>query len=311
MKKLMNAAARAAVTALLLSSSALASAAPAPATRAAPAAVAALPDADPAMWVVKDDDTTIYLFGTFHVGDGKVEWFNDEVKTAFDKSREVILELVPPEDPKSIAPLIQKYAMDQSGKTLTEKLSPAGRAKLAKLLAGMGAPPTALDKFTPMFAMMNLVLVPYQALGMTAEHGTETKLVSAAKSAGKTLGELEGFEAQLKMLDRIPEKAQLAAFEEMLATFDEAPALIKRMVEYWNGGNAEGFASLMKEMQGSGPEMYKVMLTDRNANWAEWIDTRLDRPGTVFIGVGTAHLAGTDSVQAQLAARGIQSARAK
>ena len=304
MKRLSKAVAQAAVAALLLSGTAFAS-------EAAPAPAAALPDADPAMWVVKDEDTTIYLFGTFHVGDGKVEWFNDEVKTAFDKSREIVLELVPPEDPKAIGPLVAKYAMDKSGKTLTEKLSPAGREKLAKLLGRMGAPPTALDKFTPMFAMLNLVLVPYQALGMTAEHGTETKLVSAAKSAGKTLGELEGFEAQLKMLGRIPEKAQLAAFEEMLATFDEAPALIKRMVEYWNSGNAEGFAELMKEMQGSTPEMYKVMMTDRNVNWAEWIDTRLDRPGSVFVGVGTAHLAGADSVQQLLAARGIKAARAK
>jgi uncharacterized protein YbaP (TraB family) len=310
MKKLTYAAARAAVAALLLSSSANAAAA-APPAATAPAAKAALPDADPAMWVVKDDDTTIYLFGTFHVGDGKVDWFNDEVKTAFDQSREVVLELVPPEDPKTMAPLIQKYAMDQSGKTLTEKLSPAGRAKLAKLLGAMGAPATALDKFTPMFAAMNLVMLPYQALGMTPEHGTETKLVGAAKSSGKTLGELEGLEAQLKMLGRIPEPAQLAALEELLAKFEEAPATIKRMVEYWNGGDAEGFATLMKEMQGSTPEIYKVMMTDRNVRWAEWIDTRLDRPGTVFVGVGTAHLAGADSVQTLLATRGIMAARAK
>ena len=309
MKSLLNAAARAAVTAILLSSSALATAAaPAP---AAPAAATALPDADPAMWIVKDEDTTIYLFGTFHVGNGKVEWFNDEVKTAFDKSREVYLELVPPEDPKTMLPLIQQYAMDKSGKTLTEKLSPAGREKLGKLLGAMGAPPTALDKFTPMFAAMNLVMVPYGALGMTAEHGTEAKLVGAAKSGGKTLGELEGLETQLKMLARIPEAAQVAALEDLLKTFDEAPAMIKRMVEYWNGGNAEGFAGLMNEMQGSTPEIYKVMMTERNAKWAEWIDARLDKPGTVFVGVGTAHLAGADSVQKLLAARGITSARAK
>ena len=303
MKKLLNAAARAAVTALLLSGSALVFAGD-------PAPSASLPDADPAMWVVKDQDTTIYLFGTFHVGNGKVDWFNEEVKAAFDRSREVFLELVPAEDPKTMLPLIQQYAMDKSGKTLTEKLSPGGREKLAKLLGGMGAPANALDKFTPMFAMLNLVMVPYQQLGMTAEHGTEAKLVGAAKSSGKTLGELEGLETQLKMLNRIPEKAQIAAFEQMLATFDESPALIKKMVEYWNGGNAEGFATLMKEMQGSTPEMYQVMQTERNAAWAEWIDARLDRPGTVFVGVGTAHLAGADSVQQLLAARGIKSARA-
>jgi uncharacterized protein YbaP (TraB family) len=261
------------------------------------------------MWVVKDQDTTIYLFGTFHVGDGKVDWFNDDVKTAFDKSSEVYLELIPSEDPATMAPLIQKYAFDKSGKTLTEKLSPAARKELAKQLAAMGAPANALDKFTPMFAAMTLALVPYQAMGMTAEHGTEKKLMAAAKASGKTLGELEGLESQLKMLNRIPEPVQLASLEEMLKTFDEAPAMIKRMVTYWNGGDAEGFATLMKEMQGSAPGVYKVMMTERNEEWAKWIDARLDKPGTVFLGVGTAHLAGADSVQKLLAARGIQSAR--
>ena len=34
----------------------------------APAApAAATTDADPALWVVKDEDTTIYLFGTVHI----------------------------------------------------------------------------------------------------------------------------------------------------------------------------------------------------------------------------------------------------
>ena len=52
----------------------------APAFAQAPAAPK--PNVSPAMWVVKDADTTIYLFGTFHGLDGKTEWFNDEVKTA-------------------------------------------------------------------------------------------------------------------------------------------------------------------------------------------------------------------------------------
>ena len=42
-----------------------------------------LPDASPALWVVNDEDTIIYLFGTFHALDGKIDWFNDEVRTAF------------------------------------------------------------------------------------------------------------------------------------------------------------------------------------------------------------------------------------
>lgn len=66
---------------------------------AAAPAQAAKPDADPALWVVRDADTTIYLFGTVHMLDGKRDWFNDEVKAAFDKSGELVLEADVPADP--------------------------------------------------------------------------------------------------------------------------------------------------------------------------------------------------------------------
>ena len=283
--------------------------APASAQPAAPAS-AALPDADPAMWLVEDEDTKIYLFGSFHVLDGKADWFNDEVRTAFDKSDEVVLEAIMPDDPAAMAPLLQKYAIDATGKPLSAKLSATGQAKLTKLLAGMGAPAAAFDRFKPMFASMTLVMLPYQALGMTGDKGAEAKLTAAAKAAGKPIGELEGFEAQLKMLDQIPEKAQIAGLEELIADYDKAPDFIRKMVVYWNSGDAESFAKLMTEMQTSSPDVYKVLMADRNKRWAEWVDQRLDKPGTVFVAVGTAHLAGTDSLQKFLAGRGIKSKRA-
>ncbi len=51
------------------------------------------------------------------------------------------------------------------------------------------------------------------------------------------------------------------------------------------------------------------MFTDRNAQWAQWIAGRLDRPGTVFVAVGAGHLVGSDSLQVQLSQLGIKSAR--
>ena len=53
------------------------------------------------------------------------------------------------------------------------------------------------------------------------------------------------------------------------------------------------------------PALAKALLYDRNANWAECIDERLDTPGTVFIAVGAGHLAGEKSVQDYLAGRDI------
>ena len=55
--------------------------------------------------------------------------------------------------------------------------------------------------------------------------------------------------------------------------------------------------------------MYQSLLVNRNINWAGQIQTLLEGSGTVFIAVGAAHLAGDDSVQAQLARRGITAER--
>src|SRR6478672_8326289 len=57
------------------------------------------PPAEPAMFVVRDADTTVYIFGTFHALDGRAQWFGERVKDAFEQSNELILETVIPEHP--------------------------------------------------------------------------------------------------------------------------------------------------------------------------------------------------------------------
>src|SRR3982750_4293723 len=55
-----------------------------------------LKDVDPALWVVKDKDTTIYLFGTVHILKPGLGWYDGAVKDAFEKSDTLMLELVQP-----------------------------------------------------------------------------------------------------------------------------------------------------------------------------------------------------------------------
>ena len=87
---------------------------------AAPAApLTAANDASPAMFVVHDADTTVYIFGTFHALDGRSEWFKNRVKTAFDSSGELVLETVIPEGPVQIKPRF-------TGQALTPQLLNSG-----------------------------------------------------------------------------------------------------------------------------------------------------------------------------------------
>ena len=258
---------------------------------------------------MKDEDTTVYLFGTFHALDGKTDWFNDEVRTAFDRSDELVLEALIPEDPAAMQPIVMKYALDRSGKPLSAKLSPEGQKRLAAALAGMGAPATAFDQFKPFFASMTLAAVAMQKAGLTADKGAEQALRAAAKSAGKPVGEIENVEFQIAMFDRISEADQIEMLEELLKSLDKMPQETARMLKAWNGGDAAGFKAIMDEADAQGRGAYKIIFSDRNATWAEWVDKRLDKPGTVFMAVGTGHLAGKDSVQQLLGQRGIRAER--
>jgi uncharacterized protein len=278
---------------------------------AAAAAEPAKPDADPAMWVVKDADTTIYLFGTFHGLDGKTEWFNDEVKTAFDASQEVVVEAILPEDQAAMQPLIIKYAVDASGKTLTSKLPAAMKPKYEKALASIGIPALAFEPLEPWFATMAITAVAGQKLGLKPEFGADATITKAAKTAGKKIDELEGAEWQLSLFDKMPEDKQIVQLGQTLDEVDTMGPQLTEMLANWNKGDVEALAEMMNKGVEETPELYKMIFSDRNATWAEWIGKRMDQPGTVFVAVGAGHLAGKDSVQDMLAKKGIKSEKVK
>lgn len=276
---------------------------------AAALAQEALPDADPALWVVKDEDTTVYLFGTFHLLDGRRAWFNDEVRTAFDASDELVLEAVLPENPAEFQPLIVRYAVDPEGRTLSSQLSEEQNEKLRAALQSVGVPPAAFDQFEPWFVSMTLAALAAQKLGISPQYGPETILSQAARERGIAIGELEGMEYQLGMLDGMPREMQLEQLGLTLEQFEEIAGEMAPMLAAWHDGEVERLAEIMTEQIKDHPELYRILFTERNASWAEWIDGRMDRPGRVFVAVGAGHLAGEHSVQALLEERGFSAER--
>lgn len=293
--------------AFLLSPPEASAQAPAPAAPAAPATPVA-PDADPALWVVRDADTTIYLFGTFHLLDGR-PWFDDEVRTAFDSSDELVMEALLPDNPAAMQPLIMRYAVDPAGRTLSSRLTPAQNAKLGQALTAAGIPANAFDRFEPWFASMTLAVLGAQRLGVGTADGPETVLMRAARERRIPIGQLEGLEWQMIRFDTMPEAQQIAGLIETIEKNDELDEKLAPMLAAWSSGDSERLGALVNESGTEDPALHRLLFTERNAQWASWIQLRLRRPGTVFVAVGAGHLAGDDSVQAQLRARGIAAER--
>ena len=268
-------------------------------------------DADPALWVVKDKDTTVYLFGTIHVLRPGLTWFDEAVKTAFDRSDEVKLEIVMP-DAAAMQGLVQATGVAAPGTPpLTQRLPEAKRAAFTKAVTDLGLPANALDTFKPWLAATQLSVAPLSKLGYDSDNGPEKVITAAAKQANKPLTGLETPEQQLGFFGSLSDKAQL---DFLVSTVDELPKLddqMASMVDDWAKGDPDALAREMNDELKSSPEVAKVLLTDRNARWAAWIKQRMTRPGTVFIAVGAGHLAGPESVQAQLAKLGVKAERVR
>ena len=265
-------------------------------------------DADPALWVVKDADTTVYLFGTIHVLKPGLTWFDEAVRAAFDKADEVKLEIVEP-DPAVMAGLVQSKGMLPAGQTLTAKLPAKAQPTLARYMGQIGLPQPVYDRMQPWLAASFLQVQSLQKVGYDPAQGPEQVISAAAKQAGKPLTGLETVPEQIGFFAGLSDQAQVAMLDETLEEMPKLQREMGKMVDQWAAGKTDLIAKELNEGVTRSPEAMKVLLIDRNKRWADWIAARMDRPGTVFIAVGAGHLAGPASVQAELAKRGVRAAR--
>jgi uncharacterized protein YbaP (TraB family) len=240
----------------------------------------------PALWVVNDQDTVIYLFGTFHALDGKSNWFQQAVKTAFSSSDQLMLETLVPDSlrsppPPRAVPILSR----QPGPVV--QLAPSASSLLASSKTVMNAG---------------------RAEGMSTDRGADAVLREAAERTGKQVGGFESFQFQLSMFSALPSSAQ--PVHQDAQSVRALGAVLSNLESAWSRGDVEtAFAPLLMQMKAQTPQAYRTMFVERNARWAGWIANRLKTPGTVFVAVGAGHLTGADSVQNQLAAIGVKSAR--
>jgi uncharacterized protein YbaP (TraB family) len=263
-------------------------------------------DADPALWVVRDADTTVYLFGTVHVLRPGLGWFDEAVRDTFDASDVLVLELVAP-SAEAMGKLAAEFGA--SPVPLSRRIGAREEARVEAALADLGMPPRSLEGHDPWFAATLLSVQTLNRLGYATAEGAEAVLADAAARAGKSVTGLETAREQFAILDGLSDASQRALLDATLDGLPETRRTIERTVAAWSRGDTSALAALADAELRAAPEIRARMLSERNARWAEWIAARMHRPGTVFVAVGTGHLAGADSVQAELAKRGLKAER--
>jgi uncharacterized protein YbaP (TraB family) len=271
------------------------------------------------MWVIRDEDSTIYMTGTVHMLPPDVKWKSPRLEAALDEATELWLEIAMPADVEEFrrqaGPIIERHAMSD-GPPLSSLLSATERRALADALKRAGLPPEAMkrvDRMKPWYVAQTIGIAPLADAGFSADAGIDITLAGMARAQGDAIRGLETVEEQAQILSSASEEDQLFQLRVLLRAPPWALGASAWMggqtFRAWAAGNTVPVELLISTMSFSGQGAQKrqvdSLLRNRNENWAGQIEEMLKGSGVSFIAVGAGHLVGPDSVQNRLKLRGI------
>ncbi len=274
------------------------------------ALVMALPAAaEPALWKVQGPHATVYLFGTVHVLRPAVRWRTPKIDAAFKSANVLYEEIKDGDDQATMQALVAKYGLDPTH-PISTKLTEGGQAKLAATEASLGLTPAQIEPLRPWMAALMISVIPVIKAGYDPKSGVDNVLKADAAAQGKPLEAFETLGQQVGLFANLPQPLEV---EFLLSTVDDAAkgaTLLDQLVDAWAAGDTKKLEALLNgDLKDTYPELYRIVLKDRNQGFADRIETLLKGEGTIFVAVGAAHLVGPDSVQADLARHGIAAVR--
>ena len=261
--------------------------------------------AEPAMWVIRDADSTIYLVGTMHLLKHDGEWSADKMKKSLHEARELWLEIADFDDQTAVAPLVATLGIDPQH-PLSTKLNDEQRKKLERVTATYNIPAATLESLRPWLAAVVLSEATILKAGYDPKSGVERILATQAKAEGHKILGFETAEQQMHLLADLSDEEQVAFLDSTLDDLEKGVELLDQLTKAWIDGDTETIARISNDEIKKSPAVYEKLLVRRNIAWAQKIEQILKGSGVQEIAVGAAHLAGPDSLQVQLAKRGIK-----
>jgi uncharacterized protein YbaP (TraB family) len=260
--------------------------------------------AQPPVWVVRDKDSEVVLFGSVHVLPQGLTWAPPALTRALAGADDLWFEL--PIDPASEAWTSQlatangALAPDES---LFRLLGPQDSARLLKLAAANGVSPVLLDRLKPWLAEIALAAGAYRKAGADAASGVEQAVSAMAPQARR-----EAFETpaeQIGLLSGGPVEEQLASLRQTMQEMEDKPNEFQTLVKAWIDGDTTVLTQeALDPLRKSTPDLFKRMVTDRNVRWTQALDARLKGHGRTVVVVGVGHLLGPGGLPARLRALG-------
>lgn len=261
--------------------------------------------AETSLWRVSKNGNHLYLGGTVHVLSASDLPFPVAFDRAYDLSDKVVLET----DMAALAdPQIQVSLMSQlsysDGRLLNQIISPVLYADLNRYLQDRHMMPNMFIAMKPSGVMITMLAVEMQRLGIN-EAGADTVYYERAVKEGKSVAGLEAIDRHLKFIADMGEGNEESFLRQTLEDIKKTEIMMKDIVHLWKTGDVRGLERVViTDIQLNYPQMYQLLLVERNRRWLPQIKTMLETEPVELVLVGAAHLIGPDGILVSLEQQG-------
>lgn len=269
------------------------------------AAIALPAQAETPMWVVKDDDSEMVLFGSVHILPPGLDWRPARLDVALSKAEDVWFELpVGPATDQAVGRLAAASGILPPDQSLFKLLPPDDSERLLRLARAYGADPANLARLEPWLAEVALAGAVFAKAGAETSHGVEAVL-NASAPVGARRRALETPAEQIDLFDQTPMADQIASLHASLVDLETDPDGYIKLVRAWMAGDPTVLDhEALAPLRAASPTLFRRLVTERNARWTTELDARLKGKGRTVVVVGVGHLIGSDGVPARLRALG-------
>ncbi len=261
--------------------------------------------AQPPVWVVRDADSELVLFGSVHILPPGLDWEPPALARALAAADDLWFELpINPAAEAETARLAAELGLLPPDQSLFKRLPPAEAERLLKVAALYDVSPAVLDRLQPWLAEVALAGGAYRRAGADPSAGVERAIAAAAKPQA----ELRAFETpaeQMAILSQAPWREQVASLRQTVREMETRPDQFATLVKAWMDADLGALdREALAELRKAAPGLFRTLVTERNERWTRMLDERLKGHGRTVVVVGVGHLIGPDGVPARLRALG-------